>query len=87
MLMTRVHIAGPVEWLIQRCSRCSCILSDARDAMSVDGVGLRPWAEGAFVGEVQRVRADGSTSEGMLYILMERDAQFGDEVACDRMTQ
>lgn len=45
-----IHVAGPLVDDVQRCVRCSLVLSDWRGAMVLDNDPLpRGWKEGAHV--------------------------------------
>ncbi len=61
-MTTAIHVAGPLEGLVQRCSRCGAILNDYTNAMVPEGSGrLNGFAEGAHV-EVQRHEWFGSST-------------------------
>jgi hypothetical protein len=50
-----IHQAGPLEGLVQRCSRCGTVLNDYTHAMVPETDARKPlggWAEGVHV-EVQ----------------------------------
>lgn len=74
--LTVVHIAGVPSETQQRCVRCHKVLIDAEGSMTLDGLGLRPWPEGGYVGMI----------EGAGTILMSRDAREDDEINCKEAT-
>lgn len=72
-----IHIAGPMVDGLQCCSRCGEVLVNYEGAMTPDpGYAIRGWREGAFVGS-----GPGCT------VLMDRDAQEIDEIACGGLLQ
>jgi hypothetical protein len=45
-LIPIVHVAGPVDDLVQRCARCGQVLTDYRNTMGVGNWSPSWWAEG-----------------------------------------
>jgi len=50
-MTAKIHVAGPMVDLVQKCARCEFVLTDYRGAMclSSDTRALSGWAEGSFV--------------------------------------